>query len=98
MSDTENLLLQSISRFTAAVASGFCAIVAMRMLASIMSSELCGCDSVHAYMQLSHVYLVSTLDIMHVIKYTRLSPSIAGRAWERGYTGTEYSLGYTAMW
>ena len=29
---------------------------------------------------------MSTLDVTHVIKYTRFSPSLAGRAWERGYT------------
>ena len=33
----------------------------------------------------SRVYLASTLDVTHVIKCTRLSPSLAGRAWERGY-------------
>ena len=38
-----------------------------------------------AYVQLSRVYLASTLDVTHVIKCTRLSPSLAGRAWERGY-------------
>ena len=69
---------------TAAVASGFCAIVATCVLASITSSELCGQDFELAYMQLSHVYLVSALDVMHVIKCTRLSPSLVGRAYERG--------------
>ena len=44
------------------------------VLASIMSSELCGRDSVPAHTQLNGVYLVSTLDVMHVIKCTRLSP------------------------
>ena len=39
-----------------------------------------------AHMQLSFVYLTSTLDVTHVIKCTRLSPSLAGRALERGYT------------
>ena len=38
-----------------------------------------------AHAQLSHVYLASTLDIMHMIKCTRLSPTLAGGAWERGY-------------
>ena len=82
MSDT--LLHRSTLRFTAAVASSFRAIVATRVLgyASITSSERCGWDSVHAHAQLSRVYLASTLDIMHVIKCTRLSPSLAGRAWE----------------
>ena len=50
-----------------------------------MSSEQCGRDSVSAHAQLSHAYLVSTLNVTHVIKYTRLSPFLAGRAWERGY-------------
>ena len=66
----------------AAVASGFCAIVATCVLASITSSELCGQDFELAYMQLSHVYLVSALDVMHVIKCTRLSSSLVGRAYE----------------
>ena len=35
------------------------------------------------WMILSRVYLASTLDIMYMIKYTRLSPSLGGRAWER---------------
>ena len=47
--------------------------------------KLCGLDSVRAHAQLSCVYPASTLDIPHVIKYTRLSPTLAGRAWERGY-------------
>ena len=46
---------------------------------------------------LPHVYLVSTLHITHVIECTRLSAFLAGRAWERGYTRLEYSLGYRAM-
>jgi len=47
--------------------------------------KLCGQDSVCAHMQLSCVYFASTLDVTHVIKCTRLSPTLAGRAWERGY-------------
>ena len=47
--------------------------------------ELCGRDSVCAHAQLSRVYLASNPDVMHVIKCTRLSPTLAGRAWERGY-------------
>ena len=82
MSDTENILHRSALRFTATVASDFCAIIATRVLASIMSSEL---DGHGAHAQLSCVYLVSTLDVMHVIKSTRLPPSLLGRAWERGY-------------
>ena len=57
----------------------FCAIVATCVLASITSSEQRGWDSVHAHLQASHVCLVSMLDIMHVMKCTRLSPSLAGR-------------------
>ena len=47
--------------------------------------ELCGRDSVHAHAQSSRVYIASTLDVTHVIKCTRLSLTLAGRAWERGY-------------
>ena len=46
--------------------------------------KLCGRDSVHAHAQLSRVYLASTLDVTHVIKCTRLSPTLTRRAWERG--------------
>ena len=46
--------------------------------------KLCGRDSVHAHAQVSRVYLASTLDVTHVIKYTRLSPTLTRRAWERG--------------
>ena len=35
-------------------------------------------DSVSAHAQLSCVYLAPTLDVTHVIKCTRLSPSVAG--------------------
>ena len=38
--------------------------------------------TVCAQAQLSRVYLVSTLDVTHVIKCTRLSPSLARRAWK----------------
>ena len=37
-----------------------------------------------AHKQLSRVYLASTLDVTHVIKCTRFSLTLAGRAWERG--------------
>ena len=47
--------------------------------------KLCGRDSVCAHTQLSRVYLASTLDVTHMIKCTRLSPTLTGRAWERGY-------------
>ena len=60
----------------------FCAIVAKHVLASITSSKLCGWSFICTQVQLSHVHLTSTLDVMHVIKCTRLSPSLAGRAWE----------------
>ena len=60
-------------------------LLAMCVLASTMSSEQCGRDSVSAHVQLSCVYLASTLNVTHVIKYTRLSPSLAGRAWEQSY-------------
>ena len=46
--------------------------------------DLCGQDAVHAHVQLSRAYLMSTFDVTHGIKCTRLSPSLAGRAWERG--------------
>ena len=52
-------------------------------LASITNSKLHGRTFVRAHAQLSHVHLASTLDITHVIKRTRLSPSLVGRAWER---------------
>ena len=39
--------------------------------------ELCGWDSMHAHAQCC-VFFTSTLDIMHVIKYARLSLTLAG--------------------
>ena len=36
----------------------------------------------HAHMQLRDIYV---LDVTHVIKCTRFSPSIVERAWVRGY-------------
>ena len=48
------------------------------------SIELCGWDSVHAHTQSSRVYLASTLDVTQTIKCTRLSPTLAGKAWEWG--------------
>ena len=59
----------------AVVANCFCAIVAMHTLAMITSSE----------MHPRCIYLVCTLDITHMIKRTRLSPSSAGRACKQGY-------------
>ena len=50
--------------------------------------ELCGPDSVRAHAQLSRVYLVSTLDVTHVIKCTRLSSTLARRSWERGHSNS----------
>ena len=38
--------------------------------------ELCGWDSMHAHAQSSRVYLASTLDVTHMIKCTRLSPTL----------------------
>ena len=70
-SDTENLLHQFTLQFMAAVANDFRAVVATCVLASIMRSKRLWWDSVHTYMQLSCVYLLSTVDILHVIKCTR---------------------------
>ena len=38
----------------------------------------------HAHKQLSRIYLVSTLDVTHLIKCTSLYLTLAWRAWERG--------------
>ena len=46
----------------------FCVIVATHALASITNSELRGRDSVCAHAQLSCVYLMSSLDVTHMIK------------------------------
>ena len=54
--------------------------------------KLCGWDSVHAHVQLSCVYLVSTLDVTYVIKCTRLSLTLTMRAWERGYSFTRIQI------
>ena len=51
-------------------------LLATCILASITSSEWRGQDSVSTHVQLSHVYLAFTLDVTHVIKCTRLSPSL----------------------
>ena len=53
-------------------------------LASITNSKLRGRTFVRAHVQSSHVYLTSILDVTHMIKCTRLSPSLVERAWERG--------------
>ena len=73
------ILHQSTLRFMAAVVSSLCAIASTCVLPSIMSSELCGQVSMRAHMQLSHVYLVSTLDVTLVIKCTRL-PLLIGES------------------
>ena len=79
---SENLLHRSTLQFTDSCCSQWflCHCIATRVLVSITSSELCGQDFELAYMQLSHVYLMSALDVMHVIKCTRLSPSLAGES------------------
>ena len=56
----------------------FLSSLAMNVLALITSSERRGWDSVSAHVQLSRVYLASTLDVTHMIKCTRLSPSLVG--------------------
>ena len=61
----------------------FCTIVATSTCLN-HELELCGRDSVHAHTQLSRVYLASTLDVTHMIKCTRLSPTLTGRAQEQG--------------
>lgn len=48
----------------------------MHVLALITSSEFCGLTSMHAHMQLCRVYLMSTLDVMHM--YQAL-PHLSGR-------------------
>ena len=58
----------------------FLSSLATCVLALITSSEQRGRDFESAHTQ--SCYLVSTLDVMHVIKCTRLSPSLIGRAWE----------------
>jgi len=64
----------------------FCTIITMPVLiVLITSSEWLGWTFVCAHVQISRAYLVSTLDVTHVVKCTRLFPSSAGRAWERGY-------------
>ena len=84
---SDTLKICSTLQFTTAVASEFCTIVATCALLLIMSSKLhvCGQNFVHAHTQLSRVYLVSTLYITHMIKCTRLSPSLVGKAWEKGW-------------
>ena len=69
--------------------------LATHVLPSIMGSERHGQDSMSAYIQLSHVYLLSTLDVMHVMKCTRLSLSLTERAWKRGYPDHTFS---TQLW
>ena len=47
-------------------------LLAMCILASITSSEWCGQDSVSSHVQLSHVYLASTLDVTRDKMYLAL--------------------------
>ena len=54
-------------------------LLATCILASITSSEWRGQDSVSTHMQLSCVYLASTLDVTHVIKCTRGEPGNEAR-------------------
>ena len=80
---SDNLLHRSTLQFTTHVGSGFCIIVGYACTCLELRTTWVGfCECLCA----SRVYLVSTLDVTHVIKCTRLSPSLAGRAWERGYS------------
>ena len=90
----ENLLHQSTLQV---MTSCFCAIIATHVLASITSSKLCEWSRFSVCPHVSRVYLMSTLDITHVMKCTRLSPSLAGRAWEWGYTRT-FSVNTVLTW
>ena len=84
---------------TAAVASCFCAIIPTHILTLFTSSELRGQDFVHAHVQLSHVYLVSTLDVTHVINCTRISPSLAGKLGKEAIcTHGSHLLWRTCIW
>ena len=47
--------------------------------------DLCGWDAVHAHVQLCRAYLMSTFDVTHGIKCTRLSPSLAGEPGNEAY-------------
>ena len=55
----------------------FHVIVATCVLASTMSSELRGWVSMHAYAQLSCVYLMSTLNVTHVKKMYQAFPLLS---------------------
>ena len=80
---SDNLLHRSTLQFTTHVGSGFCIIVGYACTCLELGTTWAG---FRECLCASRVYLVSTLDVTHVIKYTRLSPSLAGRAWERGYS------------
>ena len=72
----------------AGAASGFHVIVVTVYLPqSRARNYVCEWASMHAYVQLSCVYLMSTLNVTHVKKCTRLSSSLAGRVLERDYSG-----------
>ena len=86
----ENLLHRSTLRFMIAVGSGFCIIISyvctsagtcldheLRTMWVGFRECLCAIKSCPP-----RVY---PCDVTHVIKCTRFSPSLAGRAWERGY-------------
>ena len=75
------------------------------MLASVGDVVHCGKPS---YVQLSPLYLLSTLDVTHVIKFTRLSPRFfmrakghainlrsQGRAWDRNPWLCKDQIGYS---
>ena len=79
---TENLPHQSTLH---CYSQWFHAIIAMGVLALSMSFNLCGRNCVCTHVQLSCVYFASTLHVTHVIKCTRLFPTLAERTWERSY-------------
>ena len=72
----------------AGAASGFHVIVATVYLPQPRAlNNVCEWAFMHAYEQLSCVYLMSTLNVTHVKKRTRFSPSLAGRVLEQDYSG-----------
>ena len=75
---SENLLNQSTLWFTAAYpAVSYMYFTCLNHELQTMWAGFCVCPHT-----INCVYLVSTLDGMHMIKCTRLSPSLVGRAWE----------------
>ena len=72
-------------QFKAAVASSFCAFIysyTCTYLKWSQAPKYMGRHSMRAHTLLSCVYLMCTLDVTHMRKCTRLSPSISRRAWE----------------